>query len=618
MYGSPLREIHLIDTSYRANRRQARGIRGPRSALTDFLASNNISAQQIQDDYANRQAEAARQANEAQRQSVDPGAEQRRSPSEANSPEDLIKKRKRQQAITRIKNSKEFAKRKARLSGDHDPEYDDESLANQIHEERQRPQPGQLANCEICEKRFTVTPYSKTGPGGGLLCPDCSKKHKADEKKPPAKKRATGNIGRRQNQTNLLDGLTPHGTQSLLETCIKKVADYIHDVEDFGDLPPSLLLRLGQILSRRRAVTPKTLDLFIRPQYRSIDLFDCAKLDTDDFHKILASMPHLTRVNLRFTTPFKDEIIQYMVDRDMQIKDLHLDGANLVTDACWRHLFQKLGHRLQSLKLWNLNSAFDDETAQVMCKQCPNLQRLKLKFLHKTGNGTLEAISSLPFLEHLSLHYLKETEIDPKHLWSIMSAVGSRLKTLSLEEFELVDDKLLQLIHEQCHSLTKLRLSKNFTFTDAGLAALFVNWPNQALTYVDMNSLRDVDMTNPNGPEQPIGLASSAFVALMEHSGAKLQHLNIASCRHIPYQAFEQVFAEGKVYPELKYLDLSFSPAVDDYIAMCIFRCCPALQRLVVFACFKIRDIHIPRGLAVIGTVGATVKIDGVAQTETI
>lgn len=56
----------------------------------------------------------------------------------------------------------------------------------------------------------------------------------------------------------------------------QKVADYIHDVEDFGDLPPSLLLRLGQILSRRRAVTSKTLDLFLRPQYKTIDLFDCA------------------------------------------------------------------------------------------------------------------------------------------------------------------------------------------------------------------------------------------------------------------------------------------------------------------------------------------------------
>lgn len=136
-----------------------------------------------------------------------------------NSPEDLIKKRKRQQAIARIKNSKEFAKRKARRSGNYD-DSDDELLAIQIHEEQNQPKPGQLANCEICEKRFTVTPYSKTGPNGGLLCNDCSKKQKADTKKPPAKKRAPG-IGRRQNQANLLDGLTPHGTQSLLETCIK-------------------------------------------------------------------------------------------------------------------------------------------------------------------------------------------------------------------------------------------------------------------------------------------------------------------------------------------------------------------------------------------------------------
>lgn len=133
----------------------------------------------------------------------------------------MIKKRKQKQAIARIKNSKEFAKRKARLGGDHDSDYDDDFLANQIHEERQKPQPGQLANCEKCQKRFTVTPYSKAGPDGGLLCPDCSKKHQAEAKKPPAKKRATGNLGRRQNQTNLLDGITPQGTQSLLETCIK-------------------------------------------------------------------------------------------------------------------------------------------------------------------------------------------------------------------------------------------------------------------------------------------------------------------------------------------------------------------------------------------------------------
>lgn len=183
-----------------------------------MFQSNNISAQQIRDDWDRRQTEALRQSVE--QEPSNSAAEASRSPSVPNSPEDLIKKRKRQQAITRIKNSKEFAKRKARRGGDYDDDSDDESLAMQIHEEQNRPKPGQFANCEICEKRFTVTPYSKAGPEGGLLCNDCSKKHKADAKKPPAKKRAPG-IGRRQNQANLLDGLTPHGTQSLLETCIK-------------------------------------------------------------------------------------------------------------------------------------------------------------------------------------------------------------------------------------------------------------------------------------------------------------------------------------------------------------------------------------------------------------
>jgi DNA repair protein RAD7 len=344
----------------------------------------------------------------------------------------------------------------------------------------------------------------------------------------------------------------------------------------------------------------------------------CPELGTDDYHKILASMPHLTRVNLRFTTPMKDPVFDYMIDRDMQIKDLHLDGPNLVTDDCWRRVFIKLGHRLQSLKLWNLDSAFDDETAMVMCSNCPNLQRLKLKFLAKIGDNTLKAISTLEHLQHLSLHPMPENKAETESLVQIITAVGPRLNTLSLEEFELVDDRLLQHIHEHCHALSKLRLTQNATFTDQGLTNLFQGWSNQALIYADLHSLRDVDMSNPTGPPEPVGLASNGFIALMEHSGSKLQHLNIASCRHVSYKAFEEVFAEDKQYPDLKYLDISFSTAVDDYLAQCIFRCCPSLQRLVVFACFKIRDIHIPRGLAVIGTVGATLKVDGITQSETI
>lgn len=340
------------------------------------------------------------------------------------------------------------------------------------------------------------------------------------------------------------------------------------------------------------------------------------ELGTDDYHKILATMPNLTRLNLRFVTPMKDRIFEYMMDRDMNIQDLHLDSPNLVTDEVWRQLFTRLGPRLRSLKLWNLDSAFDDETVEVMAKNCTQLQRLKLKHLNKIGDKALEAISTMKTLEHLSLHISNETTPEP--LLQIITELGSNLRSLSLEEFYFADDRLLQLIREKCRHLTKLRLAINAEFTDKALAELFHEWPNPPLTFADFHRVRDVDMANPGGPPEPVGLASNSFIALMEHSGARLQSLNVASCRHISHAAYETVFGEGKRYPELKYLDISFNGVVDDYLAQCIFRCCPALTRMVVFGCFKIRDVKVPRGVAVIGTVGAKLTIDGITQKELV
>ena len=53
------------------------------------------------------------------------------------------------------------------------------------------------------------------------------------------------------------------------------MANNIHDVDEFGDLPQNLLNRLSQILSRRRVITSRTLDLFLRPDLNTIDLYDC-------------------------------------------------------------------------------------------------------------------------------------------------------------------------------------------------------------------------------------------------------------------------------------------------------------------------------------------------------
>ena len=310
-------------------------------------------------------------------------------------------------------------------------------------------------------------------------------------------------------------------------------------------------------------------------------------------------MPSLTQVNLRYAGQLKDRVLEYMMEKNSQIKDLQFDAVNLVSDACWRRVFQKYGSQLESVKLSNLDYSFDDETVEDMCKHCTRLRRLKLKQCWKTGDRSLKAIAGLKFLEHLSLNFVEETS--KEGLGDIILNVGSNLRTLSLDGFHHADDHVLRLIHSKCHSLVKFRLSDNAVCTDQAYAQLFTGWQNPPLEYVDLSSTRDVDNSNPDGPEEPTGLASQGFVALMDHSGSKVQKLNIASCRHVSHEAFEEVFSEDKKYPHLTELDVSFHMAMDDFLIGSIFRCCPAIKKLVAFACFNVRDVRVPAGVALIG-----------------
>ena len=126
-------------------------------------------------------------------------------------------------------------------------------------------------------------------------------------------------------------------------------------------------------------------------------------------------------------------------------------------------------------------------------------------------------------------------------------------------------------------------------------------WPNLALKVVDLSSTRDVDKSNPDGPQDPVGLASNGFITLMEHSGSRLEQLNISSCRHISRDALEKVFSDGRTYPALKELDISFQTVVDDFLVASVFKCCPSLQKLIAFACFNINNVRVPAGVALIG-----------------
>jgi DNA repair protein RAD7 len=324
------------------------------------------------------------------------------------------------------------------------------------------------------------------------------------------------------------------------------------------------------------------------------------------------------KLALRNCCQFKDSNVDYLIEKAQSLVDIQLLGANLVANDKWIELFIARGQDLKSLKLEWLDAAFDDQAVEGLTTFCPKIERLKLERCKKLGVDSIDAIARLGNLEHLTLRYYEQ--VPREKLIHLITSVGAHLRTLCLEHFldnnsDPTDD-VLDAIHKTCRHLSKFRFSENHECTDDGYVNLFTNWSNPPLRYVDVNSLRDLDNTNPEGPEDyPIGLASGGFQALMAHSGSRLEYLDISSCRHISHATFTDTFDGTKQFPYLQEINLSFCPVVDTQIVAGIFRSCPQLKKVVAFGCFQVADVVVPRGIVLIGAPKAQDQIEQFGDT---
>ena len=513
--------------------------------------------------------------------------------------------------LQKIKQSKEFKKRKyedQRAGGDED----DNVIARRLMASN-KPLTGQLENCEICEKRFTVTPYSKTGPDGGLLCVKCSKELKDEEKKSQAKaqKGRTAPKGRRrQTESDRMMGDVKPGAKTLLDMCVVKVADVVNDIDEFGDMPQSVLDRLSQILSKRRVVTGRTIDLFVREDVDRFDVYDSANLEEEDFRRIFIRMPQLKKINLRWAGQLKQDALLEMTNTCKNLQHLQLNATNLLPQSAWVDFFQRRGPQLLSLKLSELGEGFNDSTIETLVQNCGNLERLKLESCPFLTESSLASLSQLTNLQQLTLG-IAQHDTSSTTLENFIALVGPQLRTLCLDGYADADDAVIDAIRYYCHNLTKFRLTGSTTSSDHSFSQLFTStWKNGPIPSINLHSNRDIDNMNPEGSEdEPIGFASSGFSAMMAHSGSALERLDIHSCRHISLNALLDVFDGQKQYPNLKDLNLSFITRVDEVVMAGIFKSCPALKKLIVFGCFNARQAYIREGVAVIGLPNAQENI---------
>lgn len=307
-----------------------------------------------------------------------------------------------------------------------------------------------------------------------------------------------------------------------------------------------------------------------------------------------------------------------MIEKAKDLVDIQLLGANLVSNDKWMDLFIARGHGLRSLRLEWLDAAFDDQAVEALTTFCPNIERLKLERCKQIGPESIDAIARLEKLQHLTLCYQKDI---PRHcLVNLITSVGANLRTLCLERFidgENEDgptDDLLEAIHKTCTKLIKFRFSENNECSDAGYVKLFSEWSNPPLRYIDVNSTRDIDNANPDGPEDTIGLGSAGFHALMLHSGSKLEYLDISSCRHVSRETFAYIFSPDQTWPCLREINLSFCPVVDTEIIAGIFRSCPQIKKVVTFGCFEVQEVIVPRDIVLIGAPRAQDAIEQFGQ----
>ncbi|RYN62156.1 hypothetical protein AA0114_g613 [Alternaria tenuissima] len=583
--------------------------------------ANNISAAEIRDSYQQRVRQAEQDAGEAEDNGEGPSnageegedvEEDLQAESSAMAAERSRKrKRNQEEAIAKIKKGKAAKKASKKKKKGSDDDSDFEDVMDMY--KKAKPLPGQLENCEICNKRFTVTPYSKAGPEGGLLCTPCGKEMVKDAK---AEKKAAKPVvrkGRRKIESNRLDGMTVRGPKTLQQLCIEKLAKHSEDIDELGEMPEGIMNRISEIFSKKRAMNSNTMKLFLQPDMQSVAIHEAAYLETEDYDQIFAVCPYVKRLSLRNCCQFKDSNIDYMNEKAKALEEIQLLGANLVSNDKWAELFIARGQDLKTLKVEWLDAAFDDQVVEALTTFCPNLERLKIERCKKIGPDSIDAIAHLKHLKHLTLRFYDP--ITREKLVHLVNSVGANLHTLCLEHFldNTTDptDDVLETIHNKCHQLSKFRFTENNECTDAGYVNLFSSWDNPPLHYIDVNSTRDMDNSNPDGPEdEPIGLASNGFRALMAHSGSRLEFLDISSCRHISHATFTEVFDGTKQYPHLREINLSFCPVVDTQIVAGVFRSCPAIKKVVTFGCFQVNDVVVPRGIVLIGAPKAQDQIE--------
>ncbi|KAK4050790.1 UV-damaged DNA-binding protein rad7 [Microbotryomycetes sp. JL201] len=432
--------------------------------------------------------------------------------------------------------------------------------------------PGSIAVCSECGKKFTVTKYTATNPnGGGMLCSPCTneniedlaagaKKKAAIVKPKPAKKKAV-----RATEERLYRPI-----KTLQQNCIAVIGEHIQDVEALGDIGPTNMDKVAQIVCRNRSLNQDNLKLFLEASHTELRLYDCTNINDVDLGNIAVFCPHLESLTLNMCGRLDDDVLKAWAKGFKNLKYLSLFAPFLVTSKQWVEYLSTFGgdHQLEGFGL-RQSARFDNEAVQVLVDRNSGLLKLQLSEIGKLNDASLSMLHPLKNLTSLDISRAGVDQgrvLTDEAVVALLESVGENLIELVLDQNYLLTDRVLvEGVKVHCPKLARLSLYGLVEIQSTGMQSLFQGWVNPGLESLVIHRCDHTD--------------NDALAAIVSHSGHSLKELNLHSCDNLEVDALVNLASNC---PAMQELDLSFVRMTDNFVIKACLDGMPELRKLFV------------------------------------
>ncbi|ESK96042.1 dna dependent atpase [Moniliophthora roreri MCA 2997] len=578
------------------SRNAGNAVRGPTSALTEFLRSSGITPSTVarraatQNQRENQleagpstagpseqgdSEESSRRGRRSRAQAAGYVSDELDDPQEEQSPPK--KQKVAEKGKGKGKNTKNAKKKK-----EDDDEYDEDEDAytalskSMWTNSAKKPAVGSFENCAICKKKFTVTKYTlASNDGTGFLCHSCAKssgmdpfkaaKNQAPRKpKTPAEKRKVVYYEEKRFPT-------------LVSICIDIILKHIDDIEAFGDIGAMNMNSISKAISKTRRLTSENAHLFYGAENTTLTLYDVTKLSPPAMITLSQLNPSLTSLRLDFCGQMSDAVIETWSTSLPNLVHLELLGPFLVRAPAWKAFFET--HKPLKGFLITQSPRFDLECMQALVESSATvLEKLRLKEVGELDDAFLQLVAKCDKLKSLDVSE-PTLSCSNEGVNSLLAKVGGRLEHLNLSNHNALTDDILEGIKGHVTKLEELELSALLELTDAGVAKFFAEWENGPLSRINVS----------RNPE----IGSEALTALLGHSAPALEVLNLNGLKDLSAESLSGL-ANAK---DLKELDIGWCRAVDDFVVKAVLESCKGLKEVKVWGCNKVEGKWVSSGV---------------------